>query len=165
VGTEEKPVTIENCMVESSVCITAYTNAGGIAGRINGHANLIGCENRGDIKIPRTTGGRKILVGGIAGTAGVDARITHCENRGNITVRYAVDACIGGIVGGESIAAVVNCTSAGDISLDTALQKTFIGGIAGKTQSARVIEGCVSTGKITAENVDQVHIDRITNVV
>lgn len=165
VGTEENPVTIENCVVESGVCITAYTNAGGVVGRINGYANIIGCENRGDIRIPRTTGGKKILVGGIAGAVGADVKIAHCENRGNITVRHAIDACIGGIVGGESITTVANCTNVGDISLDMALQETFIGGIVGKTQQALVIEDCVSTGKLTAENADQVHIDRITNVV
>lgn len=165
VGTEENPVTIENCVVESSVGITAYTNAGGIVGRTNGPTNIINCRNRAEIKIPRTTGGKKIVVGGIAGAVGADVKIAHCENKGNITVRYAVDACIGGIVGGESIGTVRNCTNSGGILLNMALRQIFIGGIAGKATSDSVIEGCVATGKNTVENAEYVWMDHIANAV
>ncbi len=146
VGTRDKKGIIKNCCVENNVNITAYMNIGGIVGNLREHTEIIGCENNAILNIPRTTEGRKILAGGIAGATEKNTVIIDCVNHGNISARFSNEISVGGIAGGENTSEISNCENNGNISLDMALGKAYIGGICGKLSSDAEVSDCLNNG-------------------
>ncbi len=90
--------TLERCVNEATVNVTAVSNAGGFVGRALGSLTVTGCENRGNVT---STGNYAAGVVGYvhnSSTAGAGSpaiTVTDTVNTGNITANTGV----GGIVG------------------------------------------------------------------
>ena len=90
--------TLERCVNEATVNVTASSNAGGFVGRALGSLTVTGCENRGNVT---TTGNYAAgVVGYVHNSSATGAgspaiTVTDTVNTGNITANTGV----GGIVG------------------------------------------------------------------
>lgn len=145
-------VTVTNCVVEGTVTAKGFyaTEAGGIAGRTHSLSNIINCVNHSDISITATASATKIYVGGVAGVA--SGRIEECCNFGEIyvesdTADLNCEVKSGGINGsGAEMGLVSNCYNRGNLIIDFAMSKTYVGGISG---DSFIIDNSYNTGKIS----------------
>lgn len=163
IGTKDKKGIIQNCYVEKDVSITAYMNIGGIVGNMREYTEIIGCENKATLNIPRTTEGRKVLVGGIAGAIEKNTVIKDSVNYGNISARFLNEISVGGIAGGEYASEVSNCKNNGNISVDMALAKACIGGICGNLTNESRVSDCINNGTFDIKYAEFAEENDISN--
>lgn len=116
---------------------------GGICGGAFEHTEINNCYSKGTISGDAT-------IGGICGYAQT-SNITHCYNDGIIDVGYSViggSACIGGIVGATSSAAIVSdCYNVGSIT--SRRDQTYVGGIVGDPSYSDTVLSCYNVGTIS----------------
>ena len=125
--------TIKNLTVSGIITKTGDTGnslSGGIAGILNGAAQITGCTNQATITSTAT------YTGGIAGRLyGTSASISNSHNSGSVTgVSY-----VGGIVGDEEGGKVYACENRGNVTASS----SEAGGIAGRFQGG-TIKACYS---------------------
>ena len=159
---------IYRCKNEGTLSGKASELAGVTA--LNGGANIVDCENSGDISFKTTD--CHAYVGGIVGnetrsSSGSQFTIENCKNTGNIHADTGnVGSTIGGIIGeaarkgDDSTSIIRNCTNAGNIS-----GNGEVGGVIGYINHGQTyrlngeeiisnsdnfqIEGCGNSGTIT----------------
>ena len=144
-----------NC--KNTINVTGYTNAGGIAGRVDGVSTIDGCSNLGTIKStqntsPYTGGIVGLFTGSTSSGASNTSYIRTCYNRGAVsTPNYG-----GGIVGQASgNISIDKCFNTGTINGST---NGASGGIVGygfntgtNFVAALNISNCYNTGTIKAQ--------------
>lgn len=120
---------IKDLTVTGTVTKTGTTNnslAGGIAGILNGNAQVRGCTNQATITSSATyTGG---IVGRIYASS---AHVSSCANEGNIS---SSENNAGGIAGQLANGTISGCANTGDVT-----GKAYVGGIAGDAGSTSAI--------------------------
>ena len=113
-----------NCTNKGSITATEGDSVGGVVGRANNQAKIIGCSNTGDV-----TG--KTYVGGILGSSyngSSNVTITNASNSGEV---YATGDYAGGILGGTQTNSTA--TISGTLTNNGGVAGTnYVGGIVGR---------------------------------
>lgn len=164
---------IKDLTVTGTIAKTGTTNnslAGGIAGILNGNAQITGCTNEATISSTATyTGGiagrlysstasisnchNKGNVVGVSDVGGIvgdldDGIISSSENRGNVTASGMEAGGIAGKMTGSS--KISSCTNKAAITNTTSESNSYAAGIVGRALNASEIVSCVNEGEINA---------------
>lgn len=149
---------------------------GGMTGINQGHGNITGCKNYGDINYLETQGvtnGKIHVIAGIVAKCDYAVTVSGCYNYGKITNKCEAVCYVGGIIGNSRSAnydntkpvKVADCENAGDIEIytspyldeDEKLVEFGVGGICGMLQNAN-LERCTNNGKITIATTSSTNI-------
>lgn len=136
--------TVRNCSFSGTLTLNGSSKnlfAGGIGGRCQENAYLVGCENRGTV-----TSGTSFCTtslcffGGVAGYH--TAVISDCVNSGVVECKGGSVAglCLGGVVG-TGCNAVQGCVNSGKVVLSASeiANTAYVGGVAGNLDKAAVL--------------------------
>lgn len=156
-GSLEKPCVVEHCTAEEDCTVQSYRYGGGLVGCAKEESIFSHSRFDGALIVPRTTEGKKIYAGGIVGAVGNDVLFSHCSTRAAITVRFALDAAVGGIAGGEGTVRLVSCDSAASLHFDTAMGHVYGGDLVGAKNADTILEHCHSQTEITFTRCDHPH--------
>ena len=149
---------------------------GGMTGINQGHGNITGCKNYGDISYLETQGvtkdGKIHIVAGIVAKCDYAVTVSGCYNYGKITNKCEAVRYVGGIIGNSRSSnydntkpvVISECGNAGAIEINASpyldnevLVEFGIGGICGMLQNAN-LERCTNTGKITVATTSSTNI-------
>ena len=83
-------------------------------------------------------------VGGVAGWS--DGNIENCSVSGSVSGNSTYNSA-GGVVGSQWGGSITGCNSSATVK-----GETYVGGIAGETNSGASLTGCYATGNVTIEN-------------
>ncbi|OQC10875.1 MAG: The GLUG motif protein [Tenericutes bacterium ADurb.Bin087] len=152
---------ILNCVNRGT--ISGVSGLGGIVGFYREGATITGienCYNFGKVEGHAPTQAGELAtysghIGGIVGRIGTGTNLTNCANYGEVSGNSGKESKlwrgVGGIVGSIYATTITNCFNAGNVSA-----YYMAGGIVGysESNSAKIIDNCVSTGTISVEHSD-----------